>query len=105
MFHGSNYTFDYPLVVDVFKLPKGKVEASAYLPFTDNNTWQAIRLILRAGDDITLSAGENGNQYVKEAGLHSDEMYLSVNRKGKHILISYPVAQSTCPNNSARMIQ
>lgn len=83
-------------------------------------SWTAFVALVRVGDEIHLSARENGNDYVKAAmipagklspadtgysEIHCDEMVLTVRRKGKTILQEMTIVSSICPDNSARMIQ
>ena len=90
--------------------------ASAYIGFCDYGGWNALRLIVRAGDELKLIARENNNQYVSgvsmgktDSGefydLHHDEFLISIYRKGKEILRELELEDSTCPNNSARMLK
>ena len=101
-------------------LPRGASKAFASLWDGENGAWGLIRRTIREGDEVTFSARENGNQYVKAAkinsgdlenhdcgydSLHSDELLVSVYRKGSSIASCVVIAHSTCPNNTARMIQ
>jgi hypothetical protein len=63
----------------------------------------SILKTLRAGDELTFSFYPDchSNGYVAAAGLHADCLYLHVTRNGKRQ--SWEIAQSICPNNSARM--
>ena len=62
-----------------------------------------LRNILPAGDSlhITFELGNN-NDYLKDAGLHHDLCYLTVNRNGKAMATSLVRAQVS-PDNTARM--
>lgn len=64
----------------------------------------SILKTLRAGDELTFSfwPDAHSNQYVTEAGLHADALYLDARRDGKRIA-RWELDQSTCPDNSARM--
>jgi hypothetical protein len=67
-------------------------------------TWQTIVGLLRVGDDLKLVwAAGNSNGYLEESNLHRDELRLEVTRNGKRL--TFHVATSVCPNNSARMIK
>lgn len=83
--------------------------------------WQTVVSLLRAGDELSLRwIGADNNGYVgrarvterdescHDAGLgerlYHDRLYLKVRRAGKE-KYSFYLADSACPNNSARMIR
>lgn len=59
---------------------------------------------LRVGDELTFSfwPDAHSNQYVKDAGLHADVLYLDVRRDGKRVA-RWEIGHSIGPDNSARM--
>jgi hypothetical protein len=61
---------------------------------------------LREGDEISFRFYPDGlsNQYVKDAGLHADVLYLDVRRNGKRAF-EWKLVSSICPENTARMCQ
>jgi hypothetical protein len=65
--------------------------------------WHTVVQLLRSGDSLRLEfrTDDATNGYVKEAGLHADELYLRVERAGKRMYFLLDV--SICPSNSARM--
>lgn len=69
-------------------------------------TWQTIVKLLRPGDEITLRwrAGNN-NGYLREAGLHADDLYLRVRRGDTAREMEFLIARSVCRDNSARMVK
>ena len=94
--------------------------------YCDNGAWQALALLARAGDALEVRFSENGNQYVHgvTAGdastdaeqphrfydLHHDECQATLYRTNKYgmqktVIDRLVLDSSTCPNNSARMIQ
>ena len=90
------------------ELAAGRVTAFASVNLypTQKHTACLILQTLRAGDELTFSfwpdAGTNG--YVAAAGLHADCLYLHVRRNGKQIA-NWHLADSICPDNSARMVR
>jgi hypothetical protein len=79
--------------------------------------WRTVAKLLRAGDVLELEflADAWSNQYLKVAtgqtedshryeALHVDNMRLRVYRHDKRAL-TFQLAESICPDNSARMIQ
>ena len=67
--------------------------------------WSTFAKLLKANDEIRLTwTAGNNNQYVKDAGLHRDELRGEIWRKGKP-LYSLLLDTSVCPENTARMIQ
>jgi len=103
-------------------LPGNAIKAFALIytgEYGNNGAWQALCRIVKPGDQLIFRAGENRNQYVAaatiahgavqgvDAGygeLFSDELSVTVRRKGKDVIRELGLAYSTCPNNSARMI-
>ena len=73
--------------------------------FKDSSNWQALQHIIKAGDEITFRAVENGSQLTREKGLHTDEIIVSITRGNKRIFDRFVLAYSVGLNNSARMIQ
>jgi hypothetical protein len=69
-------------------------------------TWQTIVKLLRPGDEITLRwrAGNN-NGYLREAGLHADDLHLRVRRGDTAREMEFLIARSVCQDNSARMVK
>jgi hypothetical protein len=64
----------------------------------------AIMRTLRAGDAIAFEFYPDchSNQYVTDAGLHADALRMLVYRDSSRVAC-WEVAQSICPDNSARM--
>lgn len=66
--------------------------------------WRTIAALLRKGDALRLGwLADGGNQYVKDAGLHDDQLQLHVTR-GEQDMV-FHVGHSVTPDNSARMIR
>lgn len=68
-----------------------------------NEEWQTIAGCLKVGDELRLHWRADSNQYLRDAGLHFDELLLHVKRGSKVLVFS--VATSICPDNTARMIR
>src|SRR5581483_1434036 len=67
--------------------------------------WRTIAKLLRPGDVLTIRVSVyGGNEYAKNAGLHHDEMYLDVYRKGKKHY-AFHLADTLAPANMARMVR
>lgn len=69
---------------------------------------QTIISNLRVNDVISLKwIMDNNNDYVKNAGLHKDDLVIEVNRDGKQKVkrLEFLVHSSVCEDNSARMIK
>jgi hypothetical protein len=77
---------------------------SVYLYWSSLDSVTSALKTLRAGDSIAFEFYPDGhsNQYVRDAGLHTDFLRLRVYRKGEEVGC-WEVSQSTCPDNSARM--
>jgi hypothetical protein len=73
--------------------------------YTEN--WRTIVGLLRADDTLRLEfrTDDATNGYVKDAGLHADELWLRIERgEGPHRKRLYFLLDaSVCPDNSARM--
>lgn len=66
--------------------------------------WRTIVSLLKTGDILTLVwIRDNNTQVVKEAGLHYDSLQLRVDRGSKSM--TFKVATSVCPDNTARMVR
>ena len=65
--------------------------------------WRTVVSLLRVGDELRLEfrTDEATNGYVKDAGLHADELWLRVDRNNKRLY--FLIETSICPSNSARM--
>jgi hypothetical protein len=93
----------FPAYVNGHKTGKAYFADARYTFVSDN--WDALRMILRVGDKVTFNADENNNQYMRDAGLHNDQLYVSVIRNDKQILSRFVIRSSQCPDNSARAIR
>jgi hypothetical protein len=63
---------------------------------------------MQAGDVLTLNwIACNDNNYMKQAGLHADELHLRIERMkdGKRKRYDFHVTTQVCPNNSVKMIR
>lgn len=80
------------------------VNAFFYVSFA-NGAVDALRLILRDGDDVTLRTFDNTNGYATDAGLHNDELRVSVSRNGKTLIDGLVLDHSLCPDNAARAVR
>ena len=102
----------YSVTLDAFD---GRAHFYAMYP---GGTWDALRLILRVGDELTFHARDNSNQYEQRAmapigrmdsgtfdGLHHDELVATIRRNGKAIVRDMVLMSSVCPDNSARAIR
>jgi hypothetical protein len=69
-----------------------------------NGTLAALRHFVKVGDELIVRARENNNQYMDDAGLHHDELLITVRRSDKTILHEFVLQSSNCPMNSARAI-
>jgi hypothetical protein len=60
---------------------------------------------LKVGDQLSLRWSVDGgrNGYMQSLGLHGDQLYLKVYRKGE--VFTYLLTTQVCPNNTARMIK
>lgn len=68
--------------------------------FVTPQVWRTVARSLRKGDTVTLVwVAGNDNEYLADAGLHMDELYLSVRNR------IYLLTTSACRNNAARMIR
>lgn len=111
-------------------LPKGFTKActsqNIYKWSGNNGNWDALRMLLKEGDEVSFHVTDNINGYMKAAvipaenlnkdkedsfrhptyyGLHNDTMYVNIKRKGKYILRDFVLVVNQCPDNSARMLQ
>lgn len=69
-----------------------------------DDVWRTIVALLRAGDVLTLQwRASNNNQYLRDAGLHRDELRLAIRRGQRHW--TFLVDLGTSPDNTARMIR
>jgi hypothetical protein len=70
---------------------------------------KAIAMLARPGDRLYVRAYNNNNEYVTNAGLFHDECSIAIirtNSRGRDkTIVDLVVADSICPNNSARAIQ
>jgi len=99
----------------VIRLDRASVSAHFSVLYPEG-AFDALRAILRAGDELTIDARENGNQYCREAahastrdvpgfsGLYHDECIATVTRNGKTVVRQLVLTDSICPANSARAI-
>lgn len=70
-----------------------------------NPKWLTIANLIHAGDVLRLVwTADNNTHYTRDAGLHADELTLTIVRKGK-IVHTLHVAHSVMLDNSARMVQ
>ena len=66
-------------------------------------SWQTIAALLRTGDVLQLAwLADNNSDNIRDAGLHADELRLHVMRSGR--VMTFQIAHSVTPDNSARMI-
>jgi hypothetical protein len=69
-----------------------------------NPEWLTIANLTRPGDMLMLVwTADNNTSYIRDAGLHNDELTIKIVRGGKVVHTLF-VAQSVTPDNSARMI-
>jgi hypothetical protein len=69
-----------------------------------DDIWRTIAAFLRVGDVLTLRwRASNSNQYLREAGLHRDELRLVIRRGQRDWTFLVDIA--TGPDNTARMIR
>jgi len=67
---------------------------------------QLLATMLRPDDELYFFArADNNNDYVRNAGLHNDELCAQVRRKEKLIVHRYVIDTQICANNSARNIK
>ncbi len=85
---------------------------ASYVILSPGSGWLTVVNFLRAGDRVTLEwIADNNNDYLRDAGLHQDELRLSVARgdtsdpkKHKPVAGKFLIDKRVCPDNSARMI-
>jgi hypothetical protein len=59
----------------------------------------------RVGDEVGLRfMGGNNNGYMKDCGLYHDEVRIRIVR-GDKVVAEYPIEDSVCKNNSARIVR
>ena len=80
-------------------------ETAGFFIYGDIGGFMALSVLAREGDQITVYARRNNNQYLDDAGLNHDELLGTLTRNGKTIVRDVLLAWSCCPNNSARAIQ
>lgn len=65
-------------------------------------TWQTVAQLMKVGDFLQIEWTANGgNDYAKEARLYTDSVKFVLIRKDRRL--TFNIATSTCPDNSARM--
>lgn len=70
-----------------------------------NGQWQALKAILKPNDILTFEFRENSSGYLESAGLHHDELLVTVKRNGTTIINRMMLEWSCCPENTARAIK
>lgn len=80
--------------------------ASCYEGYVqDQRLFQTVISLLRPDMELRLIWSQsNNNQYVNDAGLHADELYLQAIKPNGDAL-TFLVSYSVCKDNSARMIK
>ena len=82
-------------------------KAFFWIPYANSmGTWQALRYILKEGDQLTANilVGSNGES-SQERGVHDDCFRITVKRKEEMIIRDFVLVHSVSPNNFARAIQ
>ena len=82
-------------------------KAFFWIPYADSTgTWQALRYILKEGDQLTanISVGDNGKS-SQDVGIHDDCFQITVKRKDEMVIREFVLVHSVCANNSARAVQ
>lgn len=93
LFEGENDDVKYSFVFVVSYLQLGV------------GTIDILRLVLRENDKIKIYARDNFSDCIRDAGLHNDELIISIFRKDKCIVRDMVITASVCPNNTARAIK
>lgn len=98
------YGIEMPYFADNFG--PDKFDSAFHMFFCAKHTpyWQTILTFIRVNDSLSLRWHvDNNNGYIKDAGLHCDELFLEVTRNETRFL--FFLASSITPGNSARMVK
>lgn len=80
-------------------------DSSAFFSCWRQGVWQAIVRLVHPGDTLMFQCLDNGNQYLTDADLHHDELWVSIVRNGKTLVHEMYVASTICKDNLARAIK
>jgi hypothetical protein len=113
-------TVELPIDNETVYIPTDCHAAHAHIYMNYHGSADAIKALLRDGDDVTFRFFNNDNGYVRAASiaqgrldnrqfdsydhLHHDVCAITITRNGKTVVCDLPIEDSVCPDNSARMI-